>query len=205
MSVLIIDYGMGNLASVRRAFEEAGAHVFISNDPSDMADAERLVLPGVGAFYDAMEALREKGWDKAIKQAALKDGLPVLGICLGMQLLAEMGTEGGETQGLGLIPGRVIRLEPVHGKERIPHVGWNEVHFQGPHSLFDGIEKGTDFYFVHSYHFVPHDKENALAITPYCGSFVSVVGRGTVLGTQFHPEKSSKAGLRLLKNFLKIK
>lgn len=205
MSVLIIDYGMGNLASVRRAFEECGANIFISDDPSDIKHAERLVLPGVGAFYDAMALLREKGWIDAVKKAVHEDGVPILGICLGMQLLATSGVEGGESFGFGLVPGRVIKLAPTKIDERLPHVGWNEVHFMKAHPLFEGISDGTDFYFVHSYHFVPDDQGHILATTPYCGGFVSAVGNGTVLGTQFHPEKSSKAGLKMIKNFLKFK
>lgn len=204
MSVLIIDYGMGNLASVRRALEECGASVFISNNPLEIKDAERLVLPGVGAFHDAMMRLQEKGWVSAIREAVLHDSIPLLGICLGMQLLAESGTEGGETSGLGLVPGRVIRLEP-RNSDRIPHVGWNEVNFSKSHSLFDGIQSGADFYFVHSYHFLPTDSACILATTPYCGEFVSVVGKGNAFGTQFHPEKSAKTGFRLIKNFLQIK
>ncbi len=204
MSILIIDYGMGNLASVRRAFEECGADVFISDDPADIKEAERLVLPGVGAFYDAMALLRKKGWVDAIRRAVLEEGIPILGICLGMQLMAESGVEGGESEGLGLVPGRVIRLESKDS-ERIPHVGWNEVHFQQKHLLFDAISDGADFYFVHSFHFVPSKPEHVLAITPYCGGFVSVVGKGSAVGVQFHPEKSSKAGFVIIKNFLRYK
>ncbi|MEZ0328307.1 MAG: imidazole glycerol phosphate synthase subunit HisH [Dissulfuribacterales bacterium] len=205
MSVLIIDYGMGNLASVRRAFEECGASVFISNNPLEIKDAERLVLPGVGAFHDAMVLLSEKGWVNAIREAVLNEGIPVLGICLGMQLLANSGVEGGETHGLALVPGRVVRLEPKDVRERVPHVGWNEVHFATTHQLFDGIADGTDFYFVHSYHFIPDEPKYVLATTPYCESFVSVVANEKVFGTQFHPEKSSKVGFKLIQNFLRVK
>lgn len=204
MATLIIDYGMGNLASVRRAFEECGADVFISDDPADIKEAERLVLPGVGAFYDAMALLRKKGWVDAIRRAVLEEGIPILGICLGMQLMAESGVEGGESEGLGLVPGRVIRLESKES-ERIPHVGWNEVHFQQRHPFFDAISDGVDFYFVHSFHFVPSNPEHVLAITPYCGGFVSVVGKESAVGVQFHPEKSSKVGFVIIKNFLRYK
>lgn len=204
MATLIIDYGMGNLASVKRAFEECGANVFISDDPADIETSERLVLPGVGAFYDAMALLRKRGWVDAIRHAVLEEGVPILGICLGMQLMAESGVEGGETDGLGLVPGTVSMLSS-NTSERIPHVGWNEVHIQRRHSIFDGVSDGTDFYFVHSFHFIPSYSEHILAITPYCGRFVSVVGKGSAIGVQFHPEKSSKAGFRIITNFLGYK
>ena len=199
--VLVIDYGMGNLGSVRRALEECGAEVLVSDDPADCRWADHLVLPGVGAFADGMAALTESGWVDAVRAAAA-GGVPVLGICLGMQLLAEKGMEGGEVAGLGLIPGEVVRLTPDSAETRIPHVGWNEVHQAASHPLLDGIARGTDFYFVHSYHFVPASRDDAIACTPYCGSFVSVAAAGNVFGTQFHPEKSSRAGFQLLRNFL---
>lgn len=204
MSVLIIDYGMSNLGSVTRAFEECGANVFVLDTPSDCAQADHIVLPGVGAFADGMAALTEGGWVQALRSAALDDKIPLLGICLGMHLLAAKGYEGGESAGLGLIPGEVRRLTADPPETRIPHVGWNEVHPLTPHPLFAGIPAGADFYFVHSYHFVPENSRDALASTPYCGSFASVVGRGSVYGTQFHPEKSSRAGFQLIRNFLAL-
>lgn len=204
MSVLVVDYGMSNLGSVKRAFEECGADVFISDTPSDCAQAGHIVLPGVGAFADGMAALTEGGWITALRSAALEDRTPLLGICLGMHLLADKGFEGGETRGLGLIPGEVLRLTADTPEIRIPHVGWNEVHPVGTHPLFTGIPAGADFYFVHSYHFVPENAGDALASTPYCGSFASVVGRGNVYGTQFHPEKSSRSGFQLIRNFLAL-
>jgi glutamine amidotransferase len=201
---LVIDYGMGNLGSVKRALEECGTDVFISDNPVDCAMADHIVLPGVGAFADGMAALTASGWSTALHRASHDEKIPLLGICLGMQLLADKGFEGGETNGLGLIPGRVCRLVADSPGTRIPHVGWNEVHHSGAHQLFNGIPVGTDYYFVHSYHFVPCNAEDVLASTPYCGSFVSAVARGTVYGTQFHPEKSSRAGFQLLRNFLAI-
>lgn len=161
-------------------------------------------MPGVGSFTDAMTNLCDRGWIPGIKRAALEEGLPFLGICLGMQLLAEQGLEGGSTEGLGLIPGTIRRLAPKEPGTRIPHVGWNEVRQQSPHPLFAGIPDGTDFYFVHSYHFEPTESTDMVTTTPYCDQFVSTVARGRVYGVQFHPEKSSKLGLRLLKNFLMI-
>lgn len=200
MSVLIVDYGMGNLASVRRALEECGASAFVSDDPSALADCSHIVLPGVGAFNDAMQRLTAGAWPEALRRAVCDEGVPLLGICLGMQLLADVGEEGGVHAGLGLIPGRVVRMRPQAG-ERIPHVGWNCVSHRG-HALFEGVPLDGDVYFVHSYHFVPRDAADVRATTPYCGGFVSAVGRGAAFGTQFHPEKSSRHGLRMLRNFL---
>ncbi|MDA8105322.1 MAG: imidazole glycerol phosphate synthase subunit HisH [Nitrospiraceae bacterium] len=203
MKTLIIDFGMGNLGSVRRAFEECGADAFISDDPGKMESADHVVLPGVGAFVDGMARLRRGGWEEAIQEAVIEDAVPLLGICLGMQLLADNGYEGGEECGLKLIPGEVRRLDPVDPLVRVPHVGWNEVHRERDHPLFSGIANGSDFYFVHSYHFIPLNPDDVLATTPYCGSFVSAVQSGNALGVQFHPEKSGQPGFRLLRNFLK--
>lgn len=202
MSVLIVDYGMSNLGSVKRAFEECGASVLVSDDPSDCLQAEHIVLPGVGSFADGMAALLTGGWVALLRYAVLKEKIPLLGICLGMHLLADTGFEGGKTAGLGLIPGEVRRLTAVSPEVRIPHVGWNEVHHDGTNRLFTGIPSGADFYFVHSYHLVPVDAAETLGTTPYCGSFTSVAGCGTVYGTQFHPEKSSRYGFQLIRNFL---
>jgi glutamine amidotransferase len=201
-TALIIDYGMGNLHSVRRAFEECGAKVLISDDPKDIRKATHIVLPGVGAFHDGMTSLFQSGWCEAIRRESEKEGIPVLGICLGMQLLAEKGHEGGETEGLGLVPGSVEKLIPVSSRTRIPHVGWNEIYRTRENPLLEGIPDGTDFYFVHSYHFVPERQENAIAITPYCGEFASAVMHKNVFGVQFHPEKSQKYGFQVIKNFL---
>jgi imidazole glycerol-phosphate synthase subunit HisH len=199
---LIVDYGMGNLGSVQRALEECGAEVVISCDPASCASADHIVLPGVGAFGAGMAALTRAGWVGALRGAVQEGGIPLLGICLGMQLLADQGFEGGETAGLGLIPGAVSRLIADTAQTRIPHVGWNEVQHPGTHPLLRAIPSGTDCYFVHSYHFVPASTKDVLATTPYCGSCVAVVARGSVCGTQFHPEKSSRAGFQLLRNFL---
>ena len=202
MSVLIIDYGMGNLASVRRAFEECGAReVTLSEDPDDLEKASSFVLQGVGAFADGMANLRQRGWVSAIHRA-VEDGIPMLGICLGMQLLADRGNEGGAQEGLGIVPGEVQRLNPDTSATRIPHVGWNEVHEMKPSTLFDGIPSGTDFYFVHSYHLIPSQQDSVVATTPYCNRFVSAVQVRQVFGVQFHPEKSSRPGFQVIRNFL---
>jgi glutamine amidotransferase len=202
MNVVIVDYGMGNLRSVQRALEECGASGSISNDPRAIEQAEALVIPGVGAFADGMKNLAERGLSASIRTAAEEARVPVLGICLGMQLLADRGFESDDSQGLGLVPGEVKRLEP-RADERLPHVGWNEVHGGAGAELLDGIAEGTDFYFVHSYHFVPADNADIVARTPYAGGFVSMIHRQNVWGAQFHPEKSGRPGFRLLTNFLR--
>ena len=204
MPVLIIDYQMCNLGSVRRAFEECGAEVIVSSDPLDLKIATHIVLPGVGAFANGMNNLKKLGWVDAIKQAVLDDRIPILGICLGMQLLADKGFEKGETEGLCLIPGDIIRLEPKNNKERIPHIGWNEIHYNQQSSIFQDINNDSDFYFVHSFHFNPKNKKDVIATTPYCGGFISAVQNENIIGVQFHPEKSSRAGLQLIQNFLNL-
>ncbi|MBI2045165.1 imidazole glycerol phosphate synthase subunit HisH [Candidatus Pacearchaeota archaeon] len=204
MAVLIIDYGMSNLSSIKRALEECGADVFISDNPKDIKKAERVVLPGVGAFADGMMNLNNRGWTGAIKEEVLTNKIPLLGVCLGMQLLADKGYEGGETEGLGLIPGEVSILNKKNESERIPHIGWNEIKKVRHDKLLDGISDNSDFYFVHSYSLNPKDNYCILAETPHCGSFVSIVKKDKVYGVQFHPEKSSSNGFLLLKNFLRV-
>lgn len=197
----MINYGMGNLGSVRRALEECGAAVSVSERPDDLRNADRIVLPGVGAFSEGMANLQNRGWIPRINEALQNPKVAMLGICLGMQLLGEKGYEGGENAGLGLIPGEVKRFVPPTEDTRIPHVGWNEIQLTRSHPLLAGIGDGTDFYFVHSYHFAA-PSANVLATTPYCDRFASVIGTANVFGTQFHPEKSSSAGFQLLRNYL---
>ncbi len=199
--VAIIDYGMCNLDSIARAVEECGGRPLVTSDPKAARGCERLIVPGVGAFTEAMRNLVREGMDDALREAARVQQLPVLGICLGMQLLASRGMEGGIADGLGLIDGVVKRLEPFDGN-RIPHIGWNDVTPTREHPLFAHVRHGADFYFVHSYHLECTNAEDALATTPYCGSFTSAVARHNVIGVQFHPEKSQKVGFALLRNFL---
>lgn len=196
---------MGNIASAQRSLEECGAKVVVSDDPASVSTADRIVVPGVGAFPKAMERLNAIGWTQVLRTAALVDRLPILGICLGMQLLADIGLEFSETPGLGLIPGSVERIVPREQGERVPHVGWNEVNPVGDPALFASIPFGADFYFVHSYRFIAKDRSHVLATTPYCDEVVAAVGLNNIFGTQFHPEKSSKVGLQLLRNFLALK
>ena len=204
METAIIDYGMGNLLSVQRAFEKCGSDAVIIDNPLELRDAERIVLPGVGAFPDAMDNLRKNGWIEELNRAVLEKETPILGICLGMQLLADKGYEVRECDGLGYIPGEIMRFTQTQEKERIPHVGWNEILKREDSPLFDGIADGTNYYFVHSYHFRVANEENIATVTPYCGEFVSSVIKDNIVGTQFHPEKSQKAGFKLIKNFLSM-
>ena len=204
METAIIDYGMGNLLSVQRAFEKCGSDAVIIDNPLELRDAERIVLPGVGAFPDAMDNLQKNGWIEELNRAVLEKETPILGICLGMQLLADKGYEVRECDGLGYIPGEIIRFTQTQEKERIPHVGWNEILKREESPLFDGIADGTNYYFVHSYHFRVANENNIATVTPYCGEFVSSVIKDNIVGTQFHPEKSQKAGFKLIKNFLSM-
>ncbi len=197
----IIHTGLCNIDSIRRAVEVTGGRVAVVRDEKELADADLLILPGVGSFGAAMARLCESGMTEAIRER-VGGGTPLLGICLGMQLLASRSEEGGAVEGLDLVPGEVVRLERTAADERVPHMGWNTVDFVRADPLLEGVDSGTDFYFVHSYHFRCADAEHVLAQTPYCGGFASVIRQGAVWGTQFHPEKSWPAGHRLLANFV---
>lgn len=200
--VAIIDHGLSNLNSIARAIEECGGTPMVTDNPADLRQANRIVLPGVGAFPAAMANLRAKRLSDALLEEVAHRPVPLLGICLGMQLLAESSTEGSENAGLGLIPGTVVKLSSS-GDERIPHMGWNEVRPTVDSPLFKGIAPNTDFYFVHSYCLVCPEA-NVIARTPYCGEFVSAAARSNVMAVQFHPEKSQRAGFQLLRNFLAL-
>ncbi|MEW6173792.1 MAG: imidazole glycerol phosphate synthase subunit HisH [Bacillota bacterium] len=198
--IAIIDYGMGNLRSVEKGFEKAGFEAVVVREPEAVAAARGVVLPGVGAFADAMANLSSLGLLTTVEQV-LTSGKPFLGICLGLQLLFEASEEWGETKGLGYFRGRVRRLpEGV----KVPHMGWNEAEFVRPTPLFNGIPDRTRFYFVHSYYVDPEERDIVIAETEYGKRFTSAVGRGNVFGIQFHPEKSSTWGLKILTNFGKL-
>ncbi len=200
--VAIIDYHAGNLTSVRLALEAIGAQGTVTSDPADIRAAERILFPGVGAAGAAMENLRAPGLADVIRERVAA-GVPFLGICLGTQILFDFSEEDGGVPVLGIIPGTVKKFHPTNPREKVPEMGWNQVRLLRPHPLFDGIPDGTDFYFVHSYYPAPALADDALGATTYGGvEFASAVGRGNVVATQFHPEKSGKAGLRLLSNFL---
>jgi glutamine amidotransferase len=197
--IAIVDYGMGNLHSVSKAVERLGYEVQITGDAQQLLQANGVILPGVGAFGDAMEHLRETSLDEVVKNVA-KQGIPLLGICLGMQLLFEQSEEHGIHQGLGLLKGRVVRFK---GEYKVPHMGWNRLMFKNQSPILQDVEQGY-VYFVHSYHALVEQSEDLLAVADYYQQVTSIVGRNQVYGMQFHPEKSGEIGLKLLDNFLKL-
>jgi glutamine amidotransferase len=199
-SLAVLDYGMGNLRSVEKGFEQVGGTCEITSDYDRIAAADGVVLPGVGAFPKAMERIVELGLDRAIAAAADR-GQPILGICLGLQLLFESSTELGGADGLGLLEGHVVEI-PAGGR-KIPHIGWAAVSWAKPSRLTDGLRPGEPFYFVHS-HVVEPTPEELVGTAVYGGQFACVAERDRIYGVQFHPEKSSSAGLRLLENFVGI-
>ena len=203
--ITMIDYGASNIRSAQKAFEHLGAKVELTNNPEVILKASKLVLPGVGAFGAGMKAIREQGLDEAI-HAAVVQGTPLLGICLGMQFLFTESDEMGIHQGLGLIPGRVTRFPFGLGDEyKVPHMGWNQLTLtHTTHPLFKGIAPGAYCYFVHSYYCTPAAPADTLATTDYGFYFTSITGRENVYGLQFHPEKSHEVGLQLLTNYLEI-
>ena len=203
--IAIVDYGVGNLDSVRQAFERVGAPAIVTRDPEALRNAERLVLPGVGAFGACMEALLGSGLLPAIDEAVRRDQKPLLGICVGMQILASEGEEGGTLAGLGWIPGRVRKLVPARAELRLPHMGWNEAHVARPHPVFGGLTGKSSFYFVHSYAFEPASATDVVATCDYGGEFVCAIARDNIVATQFHPEKSQEDGFVLLEGFARWK
>lgn len=205
--IALIDYGAGNLRSVARALQRLGADFFITDDPEDVRAAKALILPGQGAFRDCVLSLAEHGLDEALLQA-FDQGKPYLGICLGLQLLFDSSEEFGDTPGLGILPGKVLRFNgpAFQGAPppcKIPHMGWSRVQRRREHPIFHGIDEGSYFYFVHSYYVSPERDSDSLAVAEHGGEFSAAAGRGRFVGVQFHPEKSQEAGLRLLGNFLR--
>jgi glutamine amidotransferase len=197
--IAIIDYGMGNLRSVSKAFEAVGHQPVVTRDARVIGNASHVVLPGVGAFGDCMANIEQYGLVEPIR-TAIQSGKPFLGICLGLQLLFTESEEFGPHRGLDIIPGKVRRFEGGQAL-KVPHMGWNQVHVQRACPMFDGIADGSDWYFVHSYFVDPSDKQLAATTTTYGISFVSSVWRDNIVACQFHPEKSQTVGLRLIKNF----
>ena len=200
----IVDYNMGNLASVINAFAKVGADAVLESDPSKLSQYDKLILPGVGAYGDAMEHLASNGMDEAVKAYA-DSGKPLLGICLGMQLLFESSEEFGATKGLGLIPGKVVAFDEAKfdHPQKVPHMGWNELFCKTSSRLFDGLEDDFYLYFVHSFHAVCEDKY-AIGKTHYGYEFVSAVQNNNIYGIQPHPEKSHENGLKIIENFAKL-
>lgn len=212
MQVAIIDYGSGNLRSVAKAFERAAnerglaADIAITADPACVRRADRIVLPGVGAYADCRRGFNDvDGMIEALEEAALRGGRPFLGICVGMQLLSTRGFEKAQTCGLDWIRGDVMRMVPANRQLKVPQIGWNTLELSAPHPLLQGLRAGADglhAYFVHSYHFVCTDKRDCLATTDYGGKITAMIARDNLAGTQFHPEKSQRLGLGLIANFL---
>ena len=197
--IAIIDYGMGNLRSVQKGFEKVGHAAAITSDPAAIDAAERVVLPGVGAFGDAMDELRNRKLIEPVRRA-IESGKPFLGICLGLQLLFDVGHEGGRHEGLGVLPGEVVRFE-LPAEYKVPHMGWNQLQIRQPSPLLRGIADGVHVYFVHSYYVVPRDPQIIAAETSYPTPFTAMIWRGNLFATQFHPEKSQADGLKILRNF----
>ncbi len=211
-TVALIDYGSGNLRSAAKAIEraageaEASYNVLVTSDADAVLHADRVVLPGVGAFADCKRGLSEvPGMLEALEEVVHRRGRPFLGICVGMQLMAERGREYGVTEGLGWIRGEVVKLEPADRSLKIPHMGWNELNIRHPHPVLAGLPEGSHAYFVHSYQFKLADPDTLIASADYGGPFAAVVGRDNLVGTQFHPEKSQATGLALIANFLRWK
>lgn len=203
LNVCLIDYGCGNVRSVFNMIESMGVAVKISNDEKDLDAATHLILPGVGAFGEAMEKLRSLKIIEPLAQRVIKEKKPFLGICVGMQILASQGMEHGLYDGLGWIPGTVEKMSV--GSLPLPHVGWNNLMTKRKSPILDGITNEVDFYFVHSYSFKTQDEERVNAVFDYGGQFTAIISKDNIYGTQFHPEKSQKAGKILINNFLNLK
>jgi imidazole glycerol-phosphate synthase subunit HisH len=202
--IVIIDYGLGNLASIQNMIRKAAGKSLISSNPDQIAQAEKIILPGVGSFDNGMKNLRELNLITLLNKKVLEDKTPLLGICLGMQLLANKSAEG-ILPGLGFIAGEVVKFRAENGvKLHIPHMGWNDVKIVRKHKLVEKFEEETRFYFVHSYHIICKNNADVLTQTFYGGDFTSAVARENIMGTQFHPEKSHKFGLQLFKNFIEM-
>jgi len=210
MSIAIIDYGSGNLRSAAKAFERAARKaglnkpVHVTADPEAVRAAERIVLPGVGAFGDCKSGLEAlPGMIDALEDEVRKKSKPFMGICVGMQLLADTGYEHGTYKGFGWIPGEVVPIKPNDGTLKIPHMGWNDLAIKKPHAMFDSIASGTHAYFVHSFGFECTDGNNIVATVDYGGAITAAIGMDNIIATQFHPEKSQAMGLQFITNFLK--
>ncbi len=201
--IVIVDYGMGNLRSVQKAIEAVGHEAEITSDPDRVRRAEKVVLPGVGAFADAVAELRRTGLGEAFREA-VRAGKPCLGVCLGLQLLFDASEEDGEHEGLGLLPGRVVRFAPAPGL-KVPHMGWNTLRVRRPAPILKGLEPGPSVYFVHSYHAVPANPDDVAAESDHPHPFAAMVWRDNLMACQFHPEKSQRVGLAMYANFASLK
>lgn len=203
--ITMVDYGGSNLRSVQKAFEAVDIQVRVTDEPEDVRRADRIVLPGVGAFKAGMDGLRARGLDNSLR-AAVTSGIPILGICLGMQLLFDESEEMGRHDGLGLLSGRVLKFTPISSQDggrplKVPHMGWNQINHDRQHPLLTGVPSDSHAYFVHSYYCAPDNPADIMATAEYGRRFAAIVGRGHIMGIQFHPEKSQSIGLRILHNF----
>lgn len=204
--VTIIDYGSGNLHSIAKAFEsQTDFQVSVSSDYKDIENSSHIVLPGVGAFGDCVKGLESlDGMHDSLHEAVMEQKKPFMGVCVGMQMLADTGLENGEHKGLGWIPGVVKPIEPKDSSYKIPHMGWNEIKIEREHPVFKGINDGDHFYFVHSYHFGCKDEKNIISSVEYCYNITAAIANDNIIAAQFHPEKSQKAGLKFISNFLEV-
>jgi glutamine amidotransferase len=205
MMISIIDYKMGNIRSIENALLFLGYEYKIVNTKDEILNSEKVILPGVGSFRQAMQNIKDMDLYDAIRELALNEKVDILGICLGMQLLADFSQEDGGANGLGLISGKVCKLSSDDEKLKIPHIGFNSIHYKNKGDLFDNLKELTDFYFVHSYHFIVDNETDVSSYFIYGDTFTASVQKGNIFGTQFHPEKSQANGLRVLKNFAELK
>jgi glutamine amidotransferase len=203
--ITIVDYGLGNLGSMANMMKKIGAPARVSSDPADILSAEKLVLPGIGAFDQGIQSLRDRGLIDILNKRVLNDQIPVIGVCLGMQLLG-LASEEGTEKGLGWIPAttRWFRNTPQCENLRVPHMGWNEAHARGADPIMEGLHDKPRFYFVHSYHVVCENADDIVATTPYGIEFTSILRHRNIWGAQFHPEKSHRFGMQLLRNFARL-
>lgn len=203
--IVIVDYGVGNVGSIINMLKKAGAKAIASSDPTVLEQAEKLILPGIGAFDAGMNKLNERGLVPLLNYLALEKKVPFLGLCLGLQLMTKKSEEG-QTPGLGWLDAETVRFkfEAEQPQLKVPHMGWNTIKIRQEHPIFTNLEPDTRFYFVHSYYIKSNDPQEVLAETDYGGAFDSILGKDNILGAQFHPEKSHKFGLRFLKNFAEV-
>jgi len=200
--VRVIDYGMGNILSVRNALEMVGAEVEVCTDPEEVLEVERIVLPGVGSFGDCITNLKKRGFIEVLNEAVLKMKKPILGICLGMQIMAKKSYEAGEHEGLGWFDAETVRLTLQDSSLRVPHIGWNNINYRKDSFLFKGLPESPDVYFVHSYYMKCNSESDVIAEFEYGGKFTAAVQKENIVATQFHPEKSQDYGLAILQNFI---
>ena len=208
MNVTIVDYNSGNISSVINSFKEVArdkVKIEVTSDPKKIKSSDKVVLPGQGSFKSCIDALKNiKGLVDTLNDFAINDKKPLLGICVGLQMFADVGYEETETMGFGWVPGKVFKIDNQNGKYKLPHIGWNQINILKDSNIFKNIENNSHVYFVHSYEFVPEDKKVVSAVTDYSSKIVCAIEKENLFGTQFHPEKSDKIGLQIIDNFMKL-